>query len=174
MKLTSKILFIALLIHVTALGQTNRKHDKVKFINYKEIEKYPLPKGYINDYEHLFTIEQKQELDSIITDFSNLTSNQICIVSVETYEPYESIKDFTTDLGNFWGIGRADKDNGLIITISKNKRAIWIGTGLGTEKVMTDETVKNIIDTKMIPYFKESNYFEGVKAGLLELVKLWK
>lgn len=174
MKITTKILFIALLINVTVFGQTINKHDKDRFINYKEIKKYPLPEGYINDYENLFTIEQKQELDSIITNFSILTTNQICIVTVQTYEPYKSMKDLTTDLGNFWGVGEEDKDNGLIINISKNKRTIWIGTGLGTEKVLTDEILTNLINTKMLPFFKEGNYFEGVKTGLQELIKLWK
>jgi len=174
MKLTISILFIALLINIIAIGQTGKKQDKGRFVNYKEIEKFPRPEGCINDFEHIFTIDQKQELDSIITHFSNVTTNQIAIVSVKKYKPYESIKDLTTDLGNYWGVSSADKDNGLIITISKNKRSIWIGTGLGTEKVLTNEIVSNVIDNIMIPYFKKDNYFEGIKFGLLELMELWK
>jgi hypothetical protein len=43
-------------------------------------------------------------------------------VSLEKYDNYEFLKDLTTDLGNYWGVGCVDKDNGLIITISKNNR----------------------------------------------------
>jgi uncharacterized protein len=174
MNLTIKIFLFALLISVSSCGLTKKTIHKDKFINHKEIEKYPLSHGIVNDYEHLFTLEQKQELDSIIKDFTTKTKNQICIVSVEKYEPYLSLKDLTTDIGNYWGVGSGNKKNGLIISISKNKRTIWIGTGLGTEKVLTDEIVSSVISTKIIPYFKESNYYVGVKVGLLELINRWK
>jgi len=43
--------------------------------------------------------------------------------------------------------------------MSKNKRNIWIGTGLGTEKILTDEKIQYIIDTEIIPYFRKEVYF---------------
>ena len=173
MNLTIKIFLLAILIGVSSCGLTKKSYYKDRFITHTEIEKFPLSYGIINDYEHLFTLEQKKELDSIIRDFTIKTTNQICVVSIETFEPYTSLKDFTTDLGNYWVVG-GNKKNGLVITISKNKRAIWIGTGFGTEKVLTDETVQKVIKTQMLPFFKEEKYFEGVKTGLQELMKLWE
>jgi uncharacterized protein len=76
-------------------------------------------------------------------------------------------------LGNYWDVG-GYKKNGLIITISKNKRAIWIGTSFGTEKVLTNEKLQKVINTQMLPFFKEGKYFEGVKTGLQEFMRLWK
>lgn len=168
------ILLLVLFIQSIAIGQTNRHKEKYRFIDFEAITKFALPEGYLNDFEHLFTTEQKQELDSIIKTFEISTSNQICIVSIESYEPYSTLRDFTTDLGNYWGVGDQLTNNGLMITISKSKRNIWIGTGLGTEEILTNEIVTDVINTKIIPYFKEGKYFDGVKSGLLELIEQWE
>jgi len=80
------------------------------------------------------------------------------IVTISDIEPYESLKDFTAELGNYCAVGQHDNIE-LIITMSKNKRNIWIGTGLGMEKILTDEKIQYIIDTEIIPYFRKEEYF---------------
>lgn len=174
MKNSTKALFMALLISISACGQSIKTNPKDYFINYNAINTYPKPTGYVNDFESLFSQEEKQQLDSIITEYEKQTTNQITIVTIADIKPYESLKDFTSDLGNYWGVGQVDKNNGLIITVSRNMRNIWIGSGLGTEKILTDEILKNIIDTKIIPYFKRGDYFEGIKIGLIECMNNWK
>lgn len=174
MKITTKILFFSILISVSVCGQSRRTDSKDSFINYKAIKKYPKPIGYVNDFESLLSIEERLQLDSIISEFEMKTTNQIAIVTIPNVYPYETLKDFTTDLGNYWGVGQADKDNGLIITVSKSMRNIWIGSGYGTEKILTDEILKNIIDTVIVPYFKSGDYFEGIKSGLIECINKWE
>jgi uncharacterized membrane protein YgcG len=39
----------------------------------------------------------------------------------------------------------------------------------GTEKVLTDSIAQNIIDSIMIPKFKEQKYFEGLWNGSLAI-----
>jgi uncharacterized protein len=173
-KSISNFIIIILLLSISACGQSQENNSKDSFINYKAIKKYPEPAGYVNDFESLFSIKEKQQLDSIINEFEKQSNNQIAIVTIASVKPYETLKDFTTDLGIYWGVGQTDLDNGLIITVSKNMRNIWIGSGLGTEKILTDEILKDIIDTKIIPYFKTGDYFEGIKLGLMECINNWK
>lgn len=152
--------------------------DKAKvgdsFIDYKAISKFPKPNDYINDFEGVFTGMQEKVLDSIITNFESKTTNQITIVTVESFVPYKSLQDFTTDLGNYWRVGQSNKNNGLIITLSKKNRTVWIGTGYGTQEILTDELLQQIIDTQMIPYFKNDEYFEGIKSGLIACINAWE
>lgn len=174
MKITTKIFLITLLISISACGNYSKTITKDSFINHKAINKFPKPQGHVNDFESLLTLKEKLQLDSIINEFEKQTANQIVIVTIADVKPYKSLKDFTTDLGNYWGVGQAGLDNGLIITVSKNMRNIWIGTGLGTQIILTDEILKNIIETDIIPYFQNGDYFEGIKSGLLECINNWK
>ncbi len=174
MRLATKILLISILINLSAYGQTGKGESKKDFINYKAIKNFPKPTGKVNDFELILDFAQIQQLDSIINNFENSSQNQIAIVTIESFEPYETLGDFTTDLGNYWGVGHAGKNNGLILTISKKMRMVWIGSGVGTEKVLTDEILQNVVSTKMIPNFKNGDYFNGIKSGLIECINLWK
>lgn len=69
----------------------------------KDIE-FPDYVGYVNDFEGLFTEQQAAELDSIIRAFNKATSNQIAVVTIESIAPFTSIDEFTTALGNYWGL----------------------------------------------------------------------
>lgn len=143
------------------------------YINYEAIKQYPQPKGYVSDFDSVLTEVQVNELTSTIAKYDVGTTNEIAIVTVANFAPYNSLKDLTTDLGNYWGVGQRCDDNGLIIMLCKPQRSVWIGTGLGTEQVLTDDIVKSIVDTKMIPQFRKSDYYKGVSIGLKECIQAW-
>jgi len=151
----------------------NQKTALGPFIDSKAVKEFPLQKGVVNDYENLFTQEEELLLSTSINDFEKRTSNQICIVTISSYEPYATLMEFTSDLGNYWGVGVKGKDNGLIITVSAESRKVWIGSGYGTEKILKDEILKEIIDTEMLPRVKNAQYFEGVNSGLSKCIDLW-
>ena len=130
--------------------------------------------GYVNDFENVFTSEQKIKLDKRIAAYELETTNEIAIVTIDSINPYENINDFATDLSNEWGIGKREKDNGLLILFSKSLQEIQISTGLGTEKTLTDEICKNVIDKTIIPEFKNGDYYNGMEKGLSELIILWE
>ena len=53
--------------------------------------KFPQQIGYVNDFEGLFTTEQISELDQIIKNDENKTSNEIVIVSINSFAPYKTL-----------------------------------------------------------------------------------
>jgi len=168
-----KVTLLLFSIGILSFCQNNEQKTQKGFINYEAIVKIPQPNGFVSDFEGLFSITQKHELDSIIKDFKLKTTNEIAIVTIENVKPYQNLQDFTTDLLNYWGVGLRDKNNGLIITISKSMKSIWIGTGYGTEKVLTNNVLQNIIDTQMVPFFKSDEIYKGTKKGLLECIDNW-
>tara|TARA_R110002072_G_scaffold283857_1_gene447528 strand:- start:2935 stop:3525 length:591 start_codon:yes stop_codon:yes gene_type:complete len=135
--------------------------------------RFPFPIGSVSDYENVFNESQISELTEIISDYENETTREIAIVTIKTIEPYDNITDYSTDLANEWGIGNPETDNGLLILFSKNLREIRISTGLGTEKKLTDEICKRVIDETIVPRFKNEEYYSGIENGLRELIKYW-
>jgi len=135
--------------------------------------KFPAPYGYVNDFEHILSDSQGHLLDSICEAYEKRTSNQVFIVTIEDIQPYESISQFTTELGNYWRVGQKNKDNGLLITVSSKLRKIWIGTGYGTEKILQDQMIREVIDTTILPHFREGDLYTGIRSGLEELIILW-
>jgi uncharacterized protein len=69
------------------------------------------------------------------------------------------------------GVGKKDKYNGIGILISINLRKIRIEVGYGLESKLTDEEAKKIVDTIIIPEFKNGNYYLGTLYGLKAILK---
>ena len=82
----------------------------------------------------------------------------------------EEFQEFSLELFNEWGVGKDEKDNGIVIVFSKKLRMIRIEVGEGLTTKLTDEEAKAIIDNLIIPAFKKTSYFDGILRGLSEII----
>jgi len=159
---TIQLLLFVILQTILACGQTTNNTEQIN---------YPKTNGWVNDYENLFSENEEKTLDSLISEFERKTSNEIAIITIDsTNLKNQEINDFTLKLANYWGIGKKEKNNGILFCISSQLRKIRIENGFGIEKVLTNEKTKEIIDNNMIPYFKESEYYQGTLSGLYAIM----
>lgn len=128
------------------------------------------PDTFVFDEEHDLTSLQVRQLDSLYRAHEQKTTNEIVLVTTVGTGTDSSLASFATDFGNRHGIGKKDKDNGVVIAFSRQRHQIFIATGKGTEQVIRDEEAKRIIYGAMIPYFKNGRTFEGLWEGSLALV----
>lgn len=123
----------------------------------------------INDYASVFSNAQKQDLENRLVSFSAKTSNRIVVVTVNDLGGYEP-SEFAYTLGEKWGVGSGKFDNGIVILIKPKTGdsggKVFIAVGYGLEGVLPDAAAKRIIETEMIPHFKENNYYAAVDAAL--------
>jgi len=129
-------------------------------------------KKYITvfDNEHDLTKEQISKLDSLYKSHERKTTNEIVLVTTNSFSPDTSILFFSVDFLRKHGIGKKDKNNGVVIVLNNTKHQLRIGIGYGTEKVLKDEIAKKIIDSLMIPQFKKGEIFGGLWQGSLAIV----
>ncbi len=147
--------------------------DKVQVFRQQVWDSLPKSHGYVNDYENIYSDKEEAMLDSLIRAFENKTTIQIAIITFDTtMTTRDSLDALTLQIGNAWGVGQKDKNNGLTIGISRGYRRITIRNGYGIEKILTNEETKQIIDTAFIPDFRESRYFEGTYKGLTDLMRI--
>lgn len=148
------------LISLIGYSQADKKNE-FKFPDYVD---------YVNDFEGIFTQDKIKELNDIISKHEKETTNEIAIVTITSFEPYETLFDYSMDLANYWGIGKKDKDNGVAIVFGQRIRQIRIQVGYGLENKLKDEEAKKIIDAIIIPEFKKGDFYTGIKKGLIEII----
>lgn len=124
------------------------------------IQPRPVPPMAVNDFGKFLEPFQKEALERKIRDYNDSTSSAIVIITVPELEGYD-IAEVALKYMRQWNPGTADKDNGVIILVSKKERKARIETGYGMEGVLPDVTAKHIIDEQMIPAFKQDNYYRG-------------
>ena len=133
-----------------------------------------LPKntGWVSDFENIFSTGQENSLDSILSAFEKKTTIEIAIITIpEIMTTAENFDNLVVQISNYWGLGKKDKNNGILIGVSKGLRSIRISNGLGIESILTDEQTKKIIENTIIPNFKVENYYQGTLKGIEEIIK---
>lgn len=129
----------------------------------------PSPIGYVNDFEGI--ISNDEELEKKLVDYEKSTGNEVVVVTVKDFSG-TYIEDYAVKLFEKWGIGKKDKDNGLLILVSKEQRQSRIEVGYGLEGVLTDAITGRIQDEKMIPSFKNDDYTTGINNGVDTVIQI--
>lgn len=88
------------------------------------------------------------------------------VVAVVPSIGQEDCFDFSHQLLNDWGVGKKDKNNGLVILLVTDQRCIQFYTGYGLEGDLPDAICKRIQTKYMIPYLKDGNWDAGMVAGV--------
>ncbi len=158
---TKRVLLIALAMTVCAGVSVNA-------------QSFPKPEGYVNDFAGIIDSGEESRMGQIAASIRNATSIEIAVVTVKSMAPYGSIEQYSIDLATAWGIGKAGDDNGMLILVALQEREARIEVGYGLEGLFTDGLVGRIMDTSMIPYFKNNNFSAGLSkavdgiAGIIE------
>lgn len=134
--------------------------------------KFPQATGYINDFKGIFSPRERASLDSLVKAFEKETTAEIVVVTVDSlFASREKFDSTVTDLHNAWGIGKKSKANGVLIVICNDYRRIRISNGYGIEAKMTDEETKEIVDTIILPEFRQKYFYEGTRKGIIAIMK---
>ncbi|WP_046756177.1 TPM domain-containing protein [Kordia jejudonensis] len=120
---------------------------------------------FVYDYANLLPIDDNAYLKAKLTHYADSTSTQIVVVIIESLKG-ESIGMLTPEWGHKWGIGQAEKDNGVIILLAQKERRIWISPGYGAENKLTAGITGQIVRNRIIPHFKRNDYTSGLDAGI--------
>ncbi len=125
----------------------------------------PLPNRFVQDFAHIIPDQEEARLEQRLEAYEMATSIEIAVVTVTSLEG-ETIEMYTVDLAESWGVGKKNKDNGIVFLTAPNERATRIEVGYGLEPDLTDLRSHRIIEEQIIPHFKEGKFPEGISAGV--------
>ena len=131
-------------------------------------ENFPKLEGRVIDQVNILSSNVKEDLNKILKEEEDKTSNQIVVVILKSLNGY-SIEDYSLELGRFWGIGQKDKNNGVLIVVSMEDRKIRIEVGYGLEGALTDKISHEIIEYTIKPNFKAKQYELGILKAVNEI-----
>lgn len=135
----------------------------------------PYPPRLVNDLAGILYSYQKIALEQKLSAFSDTTSNQIAVVTVNDLEGY-SPAEYGTEIGIRWKVGSSEFDNGIVVLVkpktADSQGQVNISVGYGLEGAIPDSYAKRIIDNEMIPYFQTGDYYAGIDRACTVLMKL--
>jgi uncharacterized membrane protein YgcG len=82
-------------------------------------------------------------------------------------------KSFATELFNYWSIGDAETDNGVLLLFIEDQHSLEFETGYGAESTLTDAQCQRIFTNTIKPFFKAGDYEGGLCAGVADIVEVY-
>ena len=127
--------------------------------------------SYVTDRANLLKGDEAQRLTFALEKFEKVTSNQIA-VAIYPHAPAGSIDDFTIRTADRSRLGRKGLDNGAILFLFMDARAVRLEVGYGLEGTLTDVQAHRILEAQLAPALARGDYFAGLDATLLAIFGL--
>jgi len=115
---------------------------------------------YVNDFAGMLTIGQAASLQTLLQELDNNTTAEVVLVTAKDcggdYDGY------AMSIAEKWKIGKADKDNGLLILHCQAEKKITVKTGYGLEGILPDSKIGRMLDDYYVPLRDQGKVPEGI------------
>ena len=131
----------------------------------------PVPDQWFNDYAGAVSAATEQRLNTALKNLEETDSTQIVVAIFQKMESDSSMEDYTVRVARAWRTGQTNLNNGAILFVFMEDRAMRIEVGYGLEGAIPDATAKRIIEDEIIPQFRSGNIEQGLVAGTQALIQ---
>jgi len=125
----------------------------------------------VTDLTGTLTREQQAGLERMLQEFEARKGSQLAVLMVPSTAP-EAIEQYALRVAEQWKIGRKKVDDGAIMVVAKDDRALRIEVGYGLEGALNDATANRIIRELIVPRFREGDFYGGINAGLDRMMRV--
>ena len=161
MKISLPILIIALILGLDTLAAQEKSYT-VKTIPNAHLQD---EQQYLSDPDKILSAGAKAEIDQILHTLEQETGIEVAVVVVPSIGTEECF-EFAHQLFNEWGIGKKEKDNGLLILLVTDQRCIQFNTGYGLEGILPDAIAKRIQMEHMFESLRANDWDTGMVQGV--------
>ena len=142
------------------------------FVAFAAQEAPPLLTEPVNDFANVIDAQSEQALESLILSLERASGDAVVVATIDTYQPHGDLREYAVKMfeNGGRGIGRAGKDNGVLIVLAKNDREVRIEVGYDLEQFITDGFAGETSRQYMAPEFRRGNYGAGLLAGTSRVI----
>ena len=129
---------------------------------------YPELTGFVTDTADMIDPGYEARINQLCGEIEKNSTVEIAVVTVESLEGLTRER-YAVELFERAGIGKKDRDNGLLILIANEEREYRVEVGYGLEHIITDSRKVDIGDGILVPNFKTGEFGKGVYEAILAI-----
>ncbi len=157
MSLVARLLLAVWLLAASVCGQAA-----------DELTAIPPLKAHVTDLTGTLSSQETAALEADLAQFEIKHGSQIAVLLVPSTQP-ETIEAYGIRVAEVWRVGRRGVDDGVIVLVAKNDRALRIEVGRGLEGALPDAVAKRIIEDIMLPRFRSADFYGGLQDGVTHI-----
>jgi uncharacterized protein len=129
---------------------------------------------WVNDTARVINASDEAKIRAVLQNTKAVTGDEITVATIDSQKSFssgaESWERFATRWFNTWRIGNNKTNRGVLILVALKDRLVRVELGVGFAAAY-DKVMKCVIDSSMIPRFKQDDYSAGILNGVNAVVR---
>jgi len=131
----------------------------------------PALRARVTDLTGTLSEAQRAELEASLAAYEARRGSQMAVLMLPSTKP-EEIEQYAIRVAEAWKVGRKGVDDGVILVVAKDDRRVRIEVGYGLEGAIPDSVAQRVIDERLVPRFREGDFFGGLRDAADQLIRL--
>lgn len=119
---------------------------------------------YVTDTAQILSADTERYIAEQNDILFAATGAQFAVLTVETLPAGYDSESYCYEVFDAWGIGSAEKNNGLLLLLVPNEGKFWMVTGYGLQNHLTGGVLGELLDRYLAEDFDAGRYDDGVRA----------
>lgn len=116
---------------------------------------------FVSDPAHYMSDEARAKANARLCELRDSTTAEVAVVILPSIGDAD-IFNFSQQLATKWGIGKADKDNGMLVLFDMDGHQVRVHPGQGLEGIFTDVACRRLINEVILPPMKTGDINDAV------------
>lgn len=126
--------------------------------------------GFVADQAGVLSNQSVNDINMMLWDLQKKTGSDIAVVTLNSLNGRD-VNDVAVQIGREYKLGDKVKNNGVVFLTSVGDRKMSIQLGTGLESTLGVPAIENIRDRDILPYYRNSQYDNGIFRGAYALAK---
>lgn len=126
----------------------------------------------INDFADILDPETEGRMAATLAEIKDTHDVEAALVTLSSLHFYaegSTIEAYSTGLFNAWGLGDAERNDGILILLFRDDREVRLETGAGYDADMQG-AFDQLIAEDILPDFRAGDLSAGLESGINALV----
>lgn len=123
----------------------------------------------VSDFANVLDPTAEGRITRLLEATREQTGVQMVVVTMPTIDAYGGagmrLDAYAKALFNAWGVGEADRNDGIMMLVATDAREVRIALGSGYDAVY-DGRAARVLSTAVLPEFRAGRLAEGIEAGI--------
>lgn len=115
---------------------------------------------FVYDEANLIDDTVEKDINQLLVALEEKSGAEFAVISIPSLNNL-TIEEYSNKLFNKLGIGKAGKDNGVLLLFSKTDNRVRLEIGRGLEGCLNDGKCGRILDEYFVPYREEDKYTDA-------------
>ena len=125
----------------------------------------PRPEGPVYDGADIISPATEAQLDQRLRAYNRETGRSLVIATVPRLGG-AAVESYSIGLATAWGVGGAERDQGLLLLVAPNEKKIRIEVGYGLHPYFGGIMAGRVIRDEITPRFRAGDFDGGIVAGI--------